>query len=50
LFSHHLRPANLSHQLLFPAIARKRSVDGTLNPAMEAGRKRGIIFDLGSEA
>jgi dihydroorotase len=46
LFSHHLRPGDI-YTHMFSSFREETLRDGTLNPAMEAGRKRGIIFDLG---
>jgi len=46
LFSHHLRPGDIFTHC-FSGHREEALENGTLNPAMEAGRKRGIIFDLG---
>lgn len=46
LFSHRLRPGDIfTHS--FSGHREEVLENGTLNPAMQAGRKRGIIFDLG---
>ena len=46
LFMHHLRPDDIFTHA-FSGHREEALENGTLNPAMEAGRKRGIIFDLG---
>jgi dihydroorotase len=46
LFMHHLRPGDIFTHA-FSGHREEALENGTLNPAMEAGRKRGIIFDLG---
>lgn len=46
LFLHHLRPGDI-YTHCFSSHREETLQNGTLNPAMEAGRKRGIIFDLG---
>ena len=46
LFSHHLRPGDIFTHC-FSGHREEVLENGTLNPAMVAGRKRGIIFDLG---
>lgn len=45
LFMDKLRPGDI-YTHCFSGL-REEVVDGKLNPAMEAGRKRGIIFDVG---
>ena len=46
LFSHHLRPGDIFTHC-FSGHREEALENGTLNPAMQDGRKRGIIFDLG---
>ena len=46
LFADHLRPGDI-YTHCFSSHREETLRDGTLNPAMVAGRKRGIIFDVG---
>jgi dihydroorotase len=46
LFMDHLRPGDI-YTHCFSGHRDELLPDGKLNPAMEAGRKRGIIFDIG---
>ncbi|MEZ5403284.1 MAG: amidohydrolase/deacetylase family metallohydrolase [Bryobacteraceae bacterium] len=46
LFASKLRPGDI-YTHAFSGLRNEMLPDGTLNPAMEAGRKRGIIFDVG---
>lgn len=46
LFMHHLRPGDIFTHC-FSGHREEVLENGALNPAMVAGRKRGIIFDLG---
>jgi dihydroorotase len=46
LFLEKLRPGDI-YTHCYSGLREEVLADGTLNPAMEAGRKRGIIFDVG---